>query len=58
VATCPQGAIVQDDIFSAPRIDHEKCTECGLCETACRVFQNVPDDDRVPVGAATTGVGV
>lgn len=43
VATCPFGAIVQDDIFSAPRIDHEKCTECGVCTQVCRVFAQVPD---------------
>src|SRR5665647_2827826 len=24
-----RGAIIQNDIFSAPRIDHELCTECG-----------------------------
>ena len=31
VRSCPVGAIIQDDIFSAPRIDHELCTECGAC---------------------------
>lgn len=36
VATCQVGAIVQDDFFAAPHIDHEKCTECG-------VFAQVPD---------------
>ncbi len=38
VRSCPEGAIIQDDICSAPRIDHELCTECGACTDACRVF--------------------
>ena len=38
VRYCPEGAIVQDDIFTAPRIDHERCTECGTCVGVCRVF--------------------
>ncbi len=48
VATCPQGAIVQDDFFSAPRIDHDLCTECGVCAGVCRVFSVVRDE--VPAG--------
>lgn len=40
---CPTGAIVQDDIYSAPRIDEELCTECGACSNVCRVFASVPD---------------
>jgi Fe-S-cluster-containing hydrogenase component 2 len=48
VSTCPQDAIVQDDIHSAPRIDHESCTECGVCTNVCRVFSLVPDE--APVG--------
>lgn len=47
-AACPQGAIVQDDIFSAPWINHDLCTECGVCGSLCRVFSLVADD--VPVG--------
>ena len=45
---CPEGAIVQDDIFSAPRIDRELCTECGACTSVCRVFVQV--SEPVPVG--------
>jgi Fe-S-cluster-containing hydrogenase component 2 len=42
VRTCPAGAIVQDNIFSAPRVDAELCSECGVCSRACRrVFLNV-----------------
>lgn len=41
---CPQGAIIQADIFSAPRVDHELCTECGACAQVCRVFSQVPDE--------------
>ena len=48
VSTCPQGAIVQDNIFSAPRIDHDLCTECGVCSGVCRVFSVVRDE--VPAG--------
>ena len=44
VRSCPVGAIIQDDIFSAPRIDHEFCTECGACPQACRVFSQVADE--------------
>jgi Fe-S-cluster-containing hydrogenase component 2 len=43
VKSCPEGAIVQDDISSAPRIDHERCTECGACTSACRVFSLAPE---------------
>lgn len=43
VGRCPVGAIIQDDIFSAPRIDNELCTECGACTRVCRVFAQVPD---------------
>ncbi len=42
---CPVGAIVQDGIFSAPRIDPELCTECGACTSVCgRVFKLVADE--------------
>ncbi len=44
VVSCPEGALTQDDIFSAPRIDHELCTECGACVAACRAFSEVPDE--------------
>ena len=44
VQYCPEGAIVQDDIYSAPRIDHGLCTECGACSKVCRVFSRVPDE--------------
>jgi Fe-S-cluster-containing hydrogenase component 2 len=38
----PAGAIVQDDIYSAPRIDRGLCTECGACSQICgRVFTQV-----------------
>jgi Fe-S-cluster-containing hydrogenase component 2 len=48
VQYCPAGAIVQDDIFSAPRIDDELCSECRDCTRVCRVFSFVPEE--VPVG--------
>lgn len=47
VPRCPEGAIVQDDIFSAPRVDRELCTECGACSHICRVFSHVPDEAGV-----------
>ena len=45
VRSCPVGAIIQDGIFSAPRIDDELCTECGACIKACpmSVFTQVAD---------------
>ena len=51
VSMCPQGAIVQDDVFSAPRIDHDLCTECGVCTGTCRVFAYA--SDGAPVGASS-----
>jgi ferredoxin len=44
VRSCPVGAIIQDDIYSAPHIDHEFCTDCGACTQACRVFSLVADE--------------
>lgn len=40
VSYCPQGAIVQDSIYSPPRIDDELCTECGACVGICRTFSH------------------
>ena len=48
VQYCPEGAIIQKDIYSAPHIDDELCTECGACTKVCRVFSKVQDE--VPVG--------
>jgi TPP-dependent indolepyruvate ferredoxin oxidoreductase alpha subunit len=44
ISHCPQDAIVQEDIYSAPRIDHELCTECGACTEVCRTFYLVRDE--------------
>jgi Fe-S-cluster-containing hydrogenase component 2 len=42
---CPAGAIIQDNIYSAPRIDHDLCTDCGACSRVCRrVFSHVADE--------------
>ena len=43
VSYCPEGALTQDDVFSAPRIDRELCTDCGACVAACRVFTQMAD---------------
>jgi Fe-S-cluster-containing hydrogenase component 2 len=48
VQHCPESAIIQDSIYEAPRIDDEKCTECGACSRVCRVFSLVKDE--VPAG--------
>jgi Fe-S-cluster-containing hydrogenase component 2 len=55
VASCPQGAIVQESIMFAPRIDYDLCTDCRVCTKACRVFQYFPEEATVttPSGAAT-----
>lgn len=42
VSYCPQGAIVQESVTAAPRIDHELCTECGACVGICRTFSHSP----------------
>jgi ferredoxin len=47
VISCPAGAIVQDDMFSAPHVDQELCTECGACSRVCRVFITVADEVSV-----------
>jgi ferredoxin len=42
VRHCPAGAIVQENIYSAPRVDSELCTDCGACSRVCsRVFRHV-----------------
>jgi ferredoxin len=51
VHACPAGAIIQADIYSAPGIDQELCTDCGLCAKRCRAFVRTDS----PVVAATAG---
>ncbi len=48
VQYCPEGAIIREDIYSAPRIDESLCIECGARTLVCRVFSLVQDE--VPVG--------
>jgi Fe-S-cluster-containing hydrogenase component 2 len=38
VAYCPMGAISQESLFSAPRVDHSLCTGCGMCTRVCGTF--------------------
>lgn len=38
VKICPTDAIIQDSIYSAPRIDESKCVKCGKCTQTCFVF--------------------
>ena len=38
---CPVGAIKQKNAFSAPTIDKELCTDCGICIHQCNVFSKV-----------------
>ena len=45
--SCPVGAIIQDDVFAAPCIDHEICTQRGACTEVCAVFSRVPDEVAV-----------
>jgi len=39
----PVGALIQEDIFSAPPIDRELCTECGACSQICCSFYWISD---------------
>jgi Fe-S-cluster-containing hydrogenase component 2 len=52
IHSCPVGAIVQDGMHSAPRVDHERCTDCGLCTQLCRTFVRVETPVATPAGAA------
>ena len=47
VRQCPEGAMIQGSIYEAPHIDDEKCTECGVCTSVCRVFSRVRDEVTV-----------
>jgi ferredoxin len=47
VHRCPAGAIIQDDMYSAPHIDQELCTDCGACSGVCRVFVRVAEQVAV-----------
>ena len=47
VSRCPEGAILQEDLHSAPRVDHELCTECGDCAQICRTFSLVREETAV-----------
>ncbi len=44
VSRCPEGAILQESSHSAPRVDHELCTECGDCTQICRTFSLVREE--------------
>ncbi|NPV88982.1 4Fe-4S binding protein [Coprothermobacteraceae bacterium] len=35
VASCPVGAISMEKLTSQPIIDHDRCTGCGSCVSAC-----------------------
>lgn len=35
IAVCPQGAITQENPFSLPVIDTDKCIVCGKCIRFC-----------------------
>ncbi|MCF7833254.1 MAG: 4Fe-4S binding protein [Candidatus Marinimicrobia bacterium] len=39
ISRCPIGAISQNG-YSAPIIDQEKCTDCGICTRSCGVFRS------------------
>jgi Fe-S-cluster-containing hydrogenase component 2 len=52
VHVCPTGAIIQGDSHAAPHVDHELCTECGLCTRSCRAFVQVEEPARAPVRLA------
>ncbi|MDA3867728.1 MAG: 4Fe-4S binding protein [Salinivirgaceae bacterium] len=38
IRVCPTGAIEQHNAFSAPVINEEKCTGCGVCTNYCQTF--------------------
>ncbi|MFC2156420.1 4Fe-4S binding protein [Acidobacteriota bacterium] len=44
IQDCPVDAITQVG-FNAPEIDMEKCIQCGLCTSYCRLGAIIPDQD-------------
>ena len=36
---CPTGAIEQNNAYSAPHVNEQKCTDCGICTSVCQVFR-------------------
>jgi len=40
---CPVGAIKQKNSFSAPIINKDLCTDCGICVRQCNVFAIVKE---------------
>ncbi|MFC2133433.1 4Fe-4S binding protein [Bacteroidota bacterium] len=40
ISACPVGAIEQENPYSAPKINEDKCSDCGLCTNYCPVFSS------------------
>jgi len=38
INVCPVGAIEQENPYSAPKINEDLCSDCGLCTNYCPVF--------------------
>lgn len=47
VGMCPTGAIEQESFNSAPTVNQELCTECGICTMGCPAFREVGDAQAV-----------
>lgn len=35
IVVCPKGAISQENIYCLPKIDKDKCIDCGKCMKFC-----------------------
>lgn len=49
---CPQGAItfqVDKEGFWYPKVDNEKCVDCGLCDNVCPILQKASYVERYEV---------
>ena len=50
---CPKNAIEMcpdEEGFLYPRVDQQKCIDCGLCEKVCPIIKGVSGEEAAPIG--------